>query len=100
MQCPPEVADILVQIITTGLLRIRTFGWNADAARCAVEADHLHNLPGVLRDFRPELLSYYWHADRVAFLERSTQDEVAIFEPLWQALAEYVGSSKLVSAGS
>jgi hypothetical protein len=72
MQCPPEVSDVLVQIITAGLLRIRAFGWNGDAARCAVEADHLHNLPEVLREFRPELLNYYWHVERVSFCKSSS----------------------------
>jgi hypothetical protein len=91
MQCPSEIATIITEILTTGLLRIRALGWSgANSQRCAVEADHLHNLPALLSDFKPELLAYYWDAERVSFIQRSSPEDVERFEPLWNALSEFV----------
>jgi hypothetical protein len=90
MHCPPEIAAILTEILATGLLRIRALGWGGNAARCAVEADHLHNLPALLSSFRQEWLDYYWHAERPAFIQSSAHEDVSRFEPLWGALAAYV----------
>src|SRR5437867_2363694 len=91
MQCPPEIAEIVCEILRTGLLRIRALG---DARRCALEADHLHNLPGLLADYKPGLLDTYWRVERLAFIERSMPEDVQAFEPLWQVLAKQVTSPK------
>ena len=101
MQCPAEIANVITEILTTGLLRIRALGWSgASAQRCAVEADHLHNLPALLSDFKPESLAYYWEAERVSFIQRSSPEDVEGFEPLWEALSGFVASraSKVYAA--
>ena len=64
MNCPPAIAEVLLQILHEGLLRIRSSGWQNDVARCAREADHLHNLPSLLSNYSPERLRYYWEAER------------------------------------
>ena len=87
MQCPSEVSEILCEILRTGLLRIRTLD---DADRCMLEADHLHNLPGLLVKYKPELLDYYWRVERPSFIDRSTTDDLEAFEPLWNSLAKHV----------
>jgi hypothetical protein len=86
MQCPPEVAEILGEILTAGLLRIRA---SDDIARCKLEADHLHNLPRLLADYKPELLDCYWTVERVSFIKQCKLEETG-FEPLWDALAAHV----------
>jgi hypothetical protein len=99
MNCPPEIAKIITEILTAGLLRIRALGWSgANTERCAVEADHLHNLPALLNDFKPELLAYYWDAERVSFIERSSPEEVEGFEPLWDAMSGFVPRSEKIVA--
>jgi hypothetical protein len=92
MQCPPEIARILLEILSTSLLRIRAAGWDHDCDRCAVEADHLHNLPALLADYSHERLDYYCSAERIAFMDRRPREDTAAFEPLWSALAEHVSS--------
>jgi hypothetical protein len=95
MQCPPEIAEIVAEILTTGLLRIRALGWNGNnAERCAIEADHLHNLPRLLIDFQMGLLDYYWTAERLSFIQRSSREEVEGFEPLWKALSAHISAKK------
>lgn len=100
MQCPPQIATILCEILTVGLLHIRALAWNQNHERCAVEADHLHNLPGLLTNYRSELLEYYWQAERVSFVQASSHTEIAQFEPLWRALAEQIGDGKIGIVGS
>jgi hypothetical protein len=86
MNCPPIIARVLLQILHTGILRIRAGGWAGDAERCAAEADHLHNLPGLLVDFSFDRLKYYWDVERPAFLHRSDGTGAEGFEPLWRDL--------------
>ena len=96
MLCPPKIAEIVGEILRTGLLRIRN---SEDIGRARLEADHLHNLPGLLIDYKPELLDYYWNIERVCFAKRSSPEGTG-FESLWQALAEHVDSGKIeVAAG-
>ena len=71
MNCPPEIADIITRLIEAGILRIRAAAWAGDSARCAVEADHIHNLPGLLTNFSSETLRYYWEVEMPAFLAQS-----------------------------
>jgi len=98
MQCPSEIAEILCEILTTGLLRIRALGWNQNPGRCALEADHLHNLPALLADFRPELLEFYWNVSRISYIQQCSPKETG-FEPLWKALGEHIGPGQEVVAG-
>jgi len=94
MKCPPEIAEIVCEILRIGLLRIRAFG---DGDRSALEADHLHNLPGLLANYQPELLDYYWRVERPSFVERSTAEDIQAFEPLWQALAKHATKSQALA---
>jgi hypothetical protein len=91
MQCPPEIAAILCDILTTGLLRIRALG---GGERVFSEADHLHNLPALLSNYKPELLDFYWRVERTCYLERIAPEEVTGFERLWNSLAKHVHSTK------
>jgi hypothetical protein len=94
MTCPPEVARVVLQILTVAVLRIRAQGWNGDGLRCAVEADHVHNLPALLSNYSDELLKFYWEVERPSFMKRCAAGELTGYEPLWAELAE------LVPAGS
>jgi hypothetical protein len=89
MQCPREIAEIVCKILRWGLLQIRCL---EDTARCRVEADHLHNLPGLLTNYSPEVLQYYWDVERVSFISRSKPDEIQGFDPLWRALGACIES--------
>lgn len=86
MRCPSEIAEIVCEILRVGLLRIRILD-GADRAR--LEADHLHNLPSLLVNYKPELLDYYWQVERPCFMARGKPDDLQQFEPLWQALAQH-----------
>jgi hypothetical protein len=86
MTCPPEIADLLLDITQLAILRIRAAGWEKNPERCALEADHVHNLCALIRDFSTERLRYYWNIERPSFISRITNAGSASFEPLWQQL--------------
>ena len=86
----PEATRILLKIVELGTLRIRQLGWAGDARRCAIEADHIHNLPNLLRAPSAPLLSFYWGVEKPAFEGASSDADLAMFRPLWDEL----GSSR------
>lgn len=91
MNCPRETEDIILEIIRTGLLRIRSASWEGAAAFAAAEADHLHNLPDLLREYSPAKLKYYWDVERPSYISRiSEHGGVVAFDTLWQSLAPIV----------
>jgi hypothetical protein len=83
------ITNVLLEILKVGLLRIRAA---ADRAECALEADHLHNLPSIIQSQRPELLQYYLTAEQPGFA-RNARD-VEQFTPLWDELRRLVELSK------
>src|SRR3954467_11677357 len=90
MACPPEVSRIVLAMLQTGLLRIRSLAWSGEADRCAAEADHLHNLPSLLAGYSEELLYYYWDVERPAYMDQVPPDQLAQWEPHWQELRPHV----------
>ena len=87
MDCPDQIAGVILQILREGVLSARSAG---NAERSALEADHVHNLPDLLRCFHPELLTYYWDAERPAYLKAAGWHNVQRFEPLWEQLEPLV----------
>lgn len=92
MSCPPEIAEVILEILFRGLLRIRNLGWQGDSAGCASEADHLHNLPNLLRDYSPELLSFYWEVERPLYCDRG-DGHPETFANAWERLHHLLKSS-------
>lgn len=90
MNCPHDLAELLLTVIQTGVLRIRAAGWAGDATRCSAEADHIHNLAALARDYADERLRYYWHVERVAFINRIGTSGTAQFEPIWDQMRAFV----------
>lgn len=93
MSTPVEA--ILLEILQYSLLGIRAAGWDGHADRCALEADHVHNLPALLQSVKPELLHHYWEVDRRSFV--AARAEIGIgsddFHPLWEKLRPFVERS-------
>jgi hypothetical protein len=86
MNCPPQIASILLEMIRTGLLRIRALGWSEQPELCALEADHIHNLPELLSDYSTEKLAYYWDVERPAYIEHWRGQPPREWGPLWERL--------------
>lgn len=85
-----SINDILQELLTTGLLRIRSLAWSRDSDRCAIEADHIHNLPHLLVHGDPDALAHYWEVERTSYIDQTEPDQLPIWEPLWKRLQPHV----------
>jgi hypothetical protein len=82
-----------------GHLGIRKTGWANDAARSAREADHVHNLPSLLKSYSSKALWYCLDVERPCFVRVCTADEVKPFEHLWSELAGLLPPAESSAAG-
>jgi hypothetical protein len=89
MECPEDLLDALAEVLATGVLRVRAAGYRNDGARCTVEADHVHNLPMLLRHCNIEGVRFYWHTERRAFIDQSRGIDIAVFQAAWNTIASY-----------
>jgi hypothetical protein len=89
MLCPPEVARILINIATYGILHIRGQRWDGRGDDLVAESDHIHNLPALVADYSPDRLAYYWEVERPIYL-RKRPECVAYFAQLWDELRPHV----------
>lgn len=96
MNCPSDIADIVLEILHLGALRIRLFAGIQQSKKCFIEADHLHNLPHLLADYRPDRLRFYWQTERPSFMRQVPEDERRDLEPLWNRLAELIEQHELL----
>jgi hypothetical protein len=87
-----SIPDILAEILRVGILRIRDAGFAGDAALCAIEADHIHNLPRLVLCPKEPLLQFYWGVERPSYLRAirthaGARADTQWFESLWLQLA-------------
>lgn len=90
--CPAEVADAIISILRQAILLIRQAGNADDADWCAVEANHVHNLPTLLQIYNRAKLERYlaWAQTGYAhdFQERF-QRGPTIYVEQWQRLETF-----------
>ena len=97
MNCPSPIAEILLNIIQTGILRVRAAAWAGKTDQVAIEADHIHNLPAILKNYSPDALKFYWDIERHEFISRAPDN--GAFQDLWKKLESFtasIGQSVLV----
>lgn len=87
VRCPDEIADILLRITGYGIVFARECG---DMKRAAIEADHVHNLPELVRNYQPRNLRYYWRAERERYIRQSPNVGNTIFVGLWAELEPFI----------
>ncbi len=90
MHCPNEIADILLCILQTGVMRIRTLAWQGRAGLCAIESDHIHNIPNLIMNYSPEKLFYYWDIERPEYIRQVTTEHLDGWDPMWRRLGQEI----------
>ena len=85
-----EIGTVLLNIVRIGILHIRNLGFAGNVEECAIQADHLHNLPQLVKSPRREELLYYYNIERTAFLQR-TSSNTDMFKPEWEKLSQMMG---------
>ena len=91
MPCPPEIAAILLDILRDGLLACRAAG---SVEQCSEQADHLHNIPGLLKNYSPDLLRFYWDVERPAVAAHCDAQAREFWEGHWQRLRPHVDAAR------
>ena len=95
MNCPPEIASIISKILQHGILQLRNCSWNNYSDVAQEIGDHLHNLPVLLAQYRPELLTFYWDVERSAFLSSVDESISRSYQSYWDQLEPHVPASAL-----
>lgn len=79
--------EIYLCILETGILNIRQAAARGDAKQCFAEADHIHNMPALLRNPEDEnAQQLYADCMRPSYISLSTPEWLRRFRPLWNAL--------------
>jgi hypothetical protein len=86
MNCPLEVAAILLDLIERGIAESRRATRAGDGPRATREAEHLHTLTHLLHDYSDEQLQFYWQVERPAYAGHLGFAERAGWAPLWDRL--------------
>lgn len=81
--CPELLRIAFHELLYHSLLCIRSSC--ADSKLVFVHADHVHNVPGLLSDFKPDLLKFYWEVERPCFLHNLPAGctHPQIFDAIW-----------------
>ena len=87
MNCPEVVADSVLEILSYGILAARNLG----GTRASIEADHLHNLPDLLKEYKSSKLGYYLDVEISCYVDKVGYDHP--FEQHWKILRDYVNRS-------
>jgi len=74
------------------VIRARAFAHQGYEKRCFLEADHVHNLPHIINDFKVERLQYYWDIERTLFMRSVPANETQDLASLWDQLGELMKS--------
>ena len=91
--CPAKIADLILQILQTGIVSARSAGWSNDAELATIEADHIHNLPDLLRRYNQHKIKYYWKSERPSYIfkhTRQTGKKPMLFQEHWDLLEPLV----------
>ena len=88
-----ERDTIYVQILHHGLLRIRDSAALGHVQYCAVESEHLHNIPSLIGETNEQRHIYYFCQERAQYLEHVDRSipglefTLSRYAELWTRLA-------------
>ena len=94
--CPAEVADALTGILRESILLIRMAGSGGDADFCAAEANHIHNLPTMLRCYDRDKLRRYLAWVQISYAANFRAHfhcEPTMFLTHWQRLESFLAET-------
>lgn len=79
--------EIYWHILETGILNIRQAAAEGDARQCFAEADHIHNMPALLRNVDDKnAQQLYAETMRSSYRALSKPEWQVCFTPFWAAL--------------
>ena len=85
-----EICAALCDILEAGLLAIRKACSFGNVQHCQLEADHLHNLPGLIKNFKQESLLFYWNVERKEYIAQSSSQLPPGYFENWNLIENYL----------
>ena len=96
--CPADVADALTNILRESILLIRMAGNADNADYCAAEANHIHNLPSLLRCYDRAKMQRYlaWaQTDYMSDFRERFHRQPTEFVSQWQRLEKFLSDTEM-----
>jgi hypothetical protein len=90
MITPPVIQASLLTILKLGLLNFRYYAQGKNLERCVIEANHLHNIPGLLENFSIDLLKYYIDIERPQYVRETNDQVLEKIRGAWSELADWL----------
>jgi hypothetical protein len=90
MNTPPVIQASLLTILKLGLLNVRYYAQGKKLERCVIEANHLHNIPGLLENFSIDLLKYYIDIERPQYVRETNDQVLEEVRGAWSELADWL----------
>jgi hypothetical protein len=91
---------IYVEILRFGLIGLRNSAQSGQIDYCAVESEHLHNIPSLIGETNELRHQFYYEQERTLYLERLDREIWGVaftlgrYEELWKRLGEINESAK------
>ena len=90
MNSPPIVQASLLKILKFGLLNIRHYAEDKNFERCGIEANHLHNIPGLLENFSVDLMRFYIDIEMPQYIRETDGQVIADIRSAWAVLTDWL----------
>jgi hypothetical protein len=87
---PPIAQASLLRILKYGLLNIRHYADCKNFGRCGIEANHLHNIPGLLENFSADLLKFYLDVEVPQYVRETNGQVLADIRSAWAELTGWL----------
>lgn len=89
VKCPDELQAPLFEILNYGISMMRRYANRGESDKCAVEADHVQNVPDLIRLFNTDLLAYYLDIEVPQYLRDTDGKVVDAMRRAWDVLKKW-----------
>lgn len=89
-RCPTEVQKQLLEILRWGILNIRSGSESNDCGICGIEANHIHNIPGLIERFSRDRLAYYLNVEAAQYAREIGPQIPLPLRTAWDVLNEWL----------
>jgi len=90
MNAPPVIQASLLTVLKLGLLNIRSQAERGNPQQCSIEANHLHNIPGLLAHFSIDLLKFYLDVEVPQYVREMNGQVLEELRVAWDELADWL----------
>jgi hypothetical protein len=90
MKIPEELEAPMLAIVEIGILNIRLGCQRGRYELCEAEANHIHNIPDLLREFSADKLAYYLEVELPQYLGQIGDNPRGDLLVHWEALKRWL----------